>query len=392
MLNLAQSLSTQVIEELGWDDGFGENKIYAKTGEKKYDGIVEEVYEKVSFPSYDCEIPKDSVLETENKSLEKGFSLNRMIIEYKEKRYAVGRYAVTQKPKESNQSFSKDKFREETEIIKLLVGLAYLYTEADHLIINDLIVGLSLESFKEYRMEIEHLYKNKCYEFSVLTTSGIIRPMTVHVNNVTCKCQGVGAFWDKFFIMDQYGRVKPGPESTRLKKRRFGIVDCGSRTVDAFISDGLDLVYGSEEVFDGGIKKVYNMVSEQLNNCPEMKIEKMYMDWINPITRDISDELFWQGKYYSITIVVDLCEKAFTTVGKRIAKTMKERWAGELDVLELIILCGGGAKSKQFHEAFKQEFRTKVEVADDPQFANTKGYVKSKKFDRIAQQLLKNRM
>ncbi|MGE5604374.1 MAG: hypothetical protein ACM3YE_01625, partial [Bacteroidota bacterium] len=216
-------------------------------------------------------------------------------------------------------------------------------------------------------------------------------PMALKINNATCKCQGVGAFWDMFFVMDQFGRVRPGPESLRLKRKRFGIVDVGSKTIDAYISEGMEPVLGSEEVFDYGIRRAYQLVSDQLNNCPEQRIEKYYLDWLNTKEelRENLDDLFWDGVYYSATEIVKLCRQAFAEVGTTVAQRMKELWNAELAVLELIVICGGGALSMDFVEAFKKEFKNRIEVASDPQFANCKGYVKSHKYHRIAQSLLK---
>jgi hypothetical protein len=41
------------LDELAWDNGFGENKLFAKIDEVESNNTVREIYDTLMFPSYD---------------------------------------------------------------------------------------------------------------------------------------------------------------------------------------------------------------------------------------------------------------------------------------------------------------------------------------------------
>jgi hypothetical protein len=376
-----------LLDELAWDNGFGENKLFAKVDETYEHNTVGEVYGTLAFPSYDCALPTNSILLGQSE-LDKGsISLNELMIDYHAKRYAIGRLAVTMNPKGAKQSFKADKFREESETVKLLAALAYLYPGASRIDISNLIVGLSLESFRNYKEEVEGHYCNE-YRYTVPTKSGQPREILVKIHNVTCRLQGIGAFYDKFMLMDAAGNIVPSEDADRLKRKRYGLVDVGSKTNDCFIAVGLKPIPGTEEVFDYGMSRAYAIVSKELEGCPEKMIEEKYFEYRK--RGEGTDVLFWKGREYQAPQIGTLCEAAFAVVGAEVAQRLAEKWTEQLDLLQLILLCGGGAQSGSFVEAFKAKFSgIKVEIVAQPQFANVKGYLKMHKFTRLYQKNVK---
>lgn len=372
-----------LLDELAWDNGFGENKLFAKIDELESNKTVREIYSMLVFPSYDCIVPTNSILLGQG-DLDKGsVSVNELMIDFNHKRYAIGRLAVTMNPKGAKQSFKADKFREESETVKLLAALACLYPLANRIDISNLIVGLSLESFRNYKEEVENHYRNE-YRFSVPSKSGKARDVVVKIYDVTCRLQGIGAFYDKFMLMDAAGNIVPSEDADRLKKKRYGLVDVGSKTNDCFIAVGLKPIPGTEEVFDYGMSRAYALVSKQLDGCPEKMIEETYFEYCNRPHK--TDTLFWKGKEYNPMQIRNLCEDAFAAVGAEVAQRLAERWTEQMDLLQLILLCGGGAKSQSFVNAFKTKLSgIVIEIVDEPQFANVKGYLKMQKFARIYQ-------
>jgi len=372
-----------LLEELAWDNGFGENKLFAKIAEVESNNLVREVYGTLVFSSYDCIVPKNSILLGQADLEKDGVSINELMVDYNNKRYAIGRLAVTMNPKGAKQSFKADKFREEAETVKLLAALAYLYPVASRIDIGNLIVGLSLESFRNYREEVENHYRKE-YRYAMAGKNGKSREILVKIYNVTCRLQGIGAFYDKFMLMDGAGRIIPSEDADRLKRKRYGLVDVGSKTNDCFIAVGLKPIPGTEEVFDYGMSRAYAMVAKELDGCPEKMIEEKYFEYCNQPQK--TESLFWKGRGYNPLQIRNLCEEAFAAVGAEVAQRLAERWTEQLDLLQLILLCGGGAQSPSFVQAFRAKFSgIPVETVEEPQLANVKGYLKMQKFARTYQ-------
>jgi hypothetical protein len=145
---------------------------------------------------------------------------------------------------------------------------------------------------------------------------------------------------------------------------------------------------GTEEVFDYGMSRAYAMVSKKLDGCPEKMIEEKYFEFCNRPQR--TDILFWKGREYLSLQISNLCEEAFATVGSEVAQRLAERWTEQLDLLQMIMLCGGGAKSPSFVKAFQAKLSgIRIETVAEPQFANVKGYLKMQKFARTYQKSAK---
>jgi hypothetical protein len=376
-----------LLDELAWDNGFGENKLFAKVDENGERNKAREVYGTLAFPSYDCAVPTNSILMGQAQ-LDKGnLSLSELMIDYQGKRYAVGRLAVTMNPKGAKQNFKADKFKEESETVKLLAALAYLYPAAGRIDVSNLIVGLSLESFRNFKEEVEKHYRRE-YRYAVPSRSGEPREILVKIYNVTCRLQGIGAFYDKFMLMDATGKIVPSEDADRLKQKRYGLVDVGSKTNDCFIAVGLKPIPGTEEVFDYGMSRAYACVSKELEGCPEKMIEEKYFEYGRRPNQ--TEPLFWKGREYPAAQLAERCEAAFAAVGAEVAQRLAEKWMEQLDLLQLILLCGGGAQSTSFVKAFKAKFTgVKVEIVAEPQFANVKGYLKMQKFTRLYQKSAK---
>ncbi|MGD9154760.1 MAG: ParM/StbA family protein [Bacillota bacterium] len=376
-----------LLEELAWDNGFGENKLFAKVDEVGEADKVREVYGTLAFPSYDCVVPTNSILLGQAELDRRSGSLNELIVDYQGKRYAVGRLAVTMNPKGAKQSFKADKFREDSETVKLLAALAYLYPRAVRIDIGNLIVGLSLESFRNYKEEVESHYCRE-YRYAVPGKNSKSREMVVKIYKVTCRLQGIGAFYDKFMLMDSAGKIVPSEDAERLKQKRYGLVDVGSKTNDCFIAVGLKPIPGTEEVFDYGMSRAYAQVSRELEGCPAKMIEEKYFEYGR--RSGPTEALFWKGREYQPQQIASLCETAFAAVGSEVAQRLAEKWMEQLDLLQLVLLCGGGAQSASFVAAFQDRFTgVKVEIVAEPQFANVKGYLKMHKFTRLHQKKAK---
>lgn len=374
--------SKVLLEEVAWDAGYGQNKIVCQSAIFKSEGSKpQEFYTKLAFPSYYAICKPSSQLESIKKI--DGISLDKLIVNYNGISYTIGKNAIIQSPGSTKQTFDKDKFKSDGEVSKFLAGMAYIFPLMDEIIIEKLIVGLSLESYSEFKNEIQEFYQSKYFDFSILN-SGQMKPIKIFVNEVSCKIQGNGAFFDKFFDMTPFGNVMPSRDNQRLKHVRFGICDTGSKTVDNYLSEGTEPIDGTEIVFNRGINNVFKSVSEQIGGYPENRLEDIYLQWINTkiSMSEKRPDLVYQGKKYLVSEVAKMVDEAFYDFGKEIAEKLKQSWNEHLDLVELLILCGGGANSSFFLKAFKDTFPFDIEICNEPQFANAFGYLKAAKFER----------
>jgi hypothetical protein len=354
-----------------WDNGFGVDKFFTQIADQS----GRDVSKKLAFPSVTLKMEGRNESTAALSLFHQGFSLEKMIIEYQGILYAVGKFAIIQDQKAAYRTFAKNKFQEPIETVKLLASLVILFPGEERIRIDDLALGLSLESFREYHREIEEHFARQSFLFSYLTKDGL-RPATVEIGEVHCIPQGIGAFWDVFFEIDADGVIGTSDRSKEFFHQRYGICDIGDKTIDAHCFAGLEPLQNTEVKFDNGISEAYKRVAAKLNNCPEILVEETYLDYV--CNRPGPKPLYWSGKYYTIDEIQPLCEKAFRDIGEEIVNTMLKKWSKQLDTLELVILCGGIANTLK--EFFAAKMPCQVVTTDDPQFSNVRGYFKSRIF------------
>lgn len=370
----------------GWDNGFGSDKFFGeRASSKDLSSIFKDEYIQLAIPSIATELPTSilanstPIFDTIRGNLTPEKEAEKIIIEYNDRKYAVGKHALIQNLKGANRSFKVDKFRNLSETLKLFAGIACMYPEETEIEISELAVGLSLEAFNEYQEELERKYSNFKAEFTVETkNSKKPRKITLYIKNCYCMAQGMGAYWDQMFVFFN-GQALPSAESKNLMNRRYGIVDIGDKTCDCFIRHGLELVDGSEIIFDYGISKVYKMVSDQLAGCPEKEIEDIYLGVLYPKSGNHHTEIFWKDRNYTADDIYKLVNGKFVIVADEITQKISEKWNSEFDSLSLIILSGGGAELTK--ERMEKIIKNRIVVVTDPQFANVRGYYKSRLFN-----------
>lgn len=387
--NLVSKDEKVELDNLSWDSGFGETKIFAKVNNVFENGAIKPIYRKYICPGYITEVSgKSIVTEAHNfaakPSLSNQLDIDKIRIEYKDKYYAVGEYAIRQ-DNNLTLSYKADKYKDRTELIKLFAGLAYLYPNAKEITIDTLIVGLSMESHAQFKTEYEQAYSNLDEFFSVPDQKN--RLVRVIIHNVKCRLQGTGAYWNLMFEMTSTGKVILSNRNRKLKNCRFGIIDIGNKTIDAYLAEGYESIEDSEKAFSYGVSKVFETVSRALNGCPAKVIESNYLKYIDEMVplADKKTSITYKGQIHSMDKVVNLCNQAFEQIGKKIGQILNahSKWQENLDTLDLIIVCGGGAKAEYLINALKKQFDVPVEISPDPQFANVCGYLISELFVKI---------
>lgn len=351
-----------IVPAIGWDNGFGDDKIVGPAINKE--GEFNDEIKEIAFPSIVTKKNGNNILRTNIFS--GGFNLNNLMVETDNMVFYIGNIAVVQDTEGGLRSFEPDKFKNGIEVIKLLAGLALLYPNEEHVYIENLVVGLSLESINNFKSEIERYYSDKTYTFKVPGNKGRMNEKKVEINKCICIPQGVGAFFDKYLTI-QNGKVKLSKEADNLKEIIYGLVDIGEKTTDFFVAKGITTVDGSGGVLPKGISDCFDRIGTELGNVPANIIQDVYK---------AKKERFKYGVFFTREQYMKICDKVFDEIAAEIANELLNKWKREIARIEVILLCGGGASVlKEYIEKYIQG-DIELIVIDKPQFANVRGYYK----------------
>ncbi|OCL28626.1 hypothetical protein U472_00270 [Orenia metallireducens] len=326
----------KVVPVLGWDNGFDFEKFEA--GENK-----------VKFVSRTYQPRKDKVFDL-GKSI---FNPDNMVVELDGNIYYVGAKADKQAADSSDRKFRDEKFKEDTELVKLLAGIELLFgDEIDGKIrIEQLGLGLNVGAFKKYKDEIVELYNNRTIKYQA---GGKEREL--YIDSVSCYPQGIASFYDE--LLDMEGNMK----NDNLATARYGLIDIGGRTVDAFVADGIDVITDSVINLKEGTTNAFKIASSALDDIPFGIIQEDYLKG--------NDKTFYNKEYD----IKKPCEDAFRELAEKIYDEVQLAWDDYMPRVQFIILCGGGAQSlrKDLNDLFDKD----ITVISDAQFSNARGYYK----------------
>ena len=335
----------KVFDVVGFDNGYDYVKLVLGSGKGH----------RVCFPSVTHKQENDfSIFNIDNISGTSKFKKNKMSLTVDGEKYYIGEYAVEQDALGGEKNFSDKKFEEESELAKLLAGVS-LFTTEDEIVINNLVLGLNVEKYHEYKQEIVNTFKNKSFEYK-LSNKEVHNKLTI--KNVICVPQGIGAYYDQ--ILDMKGR----PSQNELANSRFGLIDIGGKTVDAFISQGTEPIIGTDIGTDFGMADAFKQVAKELEvDVPYNLISENYIQG--------KKEVFWRGEDREFK---ELAEHAFKDFAHRIYELIINEWDQQLARIRTILLCGGGAKF--LGDYLPVKFNVDVKLLENAQFSNTNGYYK----------------
>lgn len=367
------------LDVLGWDNGFGQEKLFTVVNSKKYKeeplkpeevsmGLTKEEkmqgIKKARFPSVHTIISADSPM---SNSFANDFSLEKMNIVYNGTEYFLGEFAIRQDMNGGIKNFNPNKFKEETEIAKLGAGIALLFPDAGKITIKNLIIGTSIGAYNKTNIkEAIETYKNNTFKFTYpkLATSGDIRKkdLIVEINNVDVLPQGYGGVQDVVF--DINGRLI---EDAFVLNSRYGIIDVGNNTVDGFIYEGIDTPIENTQFFlEYGTSDLYKNVASKMS-MPN------YHNQIELLHTQGKDSIYYRGENRSFKELITSELKRFAE--EIYSRSLQVRWNRYLNTTQAIILMGGCANiiKDYLEEKFKP---VPIIVPVDPQFANARGYYK----------------
>ncbi|MBM7555489.1 ParM/StbA family protein [Halanaerobacter jeridensis] len=335
----------KAFDVVGFDNGYDYVKLVLGRGKGH----------RVRFPSVTYKQENDfSIFNIDNISRASKFKKNKMTLTVDEEKYYIGSYAVEQDAMGGEKNFSDKKFEEKSELAKLLAGMS-LFTTENEIVINNLVLGLNVEKYHEYKQEIVNAFKNKSFKYK-LPSEDEHNELTI--KNVICVPQGIGAYYDQ--ILDMKGR----PSQNELANSRFGLIDIGGKTIDAFISQGTEPIIGTDIGTDFGMADAFKNVSNKLEvDVPYNLISENYIQG--------KEEVFWRGEDRRFK---ELVEEEFKDYAGKIHDLIINEWEKQLARIRTILLCGGGAKFLGEH--LPDMFEVDAKLLENAQFSNTSGYYK----------------
>lgn len=365
---------------LGWDNGFGQEKLYTVVNRRNYkeeplledeitQGLTKEEKEqgikKARFSSIHMLVSGTSAM---SNSFANDYCYENMDIEYNGVEYFIGPYALDQDPNGGIRNYDPYKYRYETEIAKLGAGLALLFPDDGKIIINHLILGVSIRVYtKSVLKEVNDIYKNKTFKFTYprMIKTGEIRKkeLVVEINNVSLIPQGIGGVQDVLF--DINGRLN---EDNGIEDARYGVIDVGTNTVDGFIRRGVNNhIEGSEFGMTYGTSDVYKKVAGKLS-MPN------YYSQIENLHTQGKESIYYYGQERPF---IEVLKNEFETFAKEIyARSGRDHWNRHLETLHRIILTGGSAYYVK--DTLEKLFKPiPIVIPEDPQFSNARGYYKN---------------
>lgn len=368
------------IDVLGWDNGFGQEKLFTVTNSRKYKGEPltedekaqgltqnekEQGIKKARFASIHMTVSGTSAI---SNSFASDFSYEKMDIEYNGTEYFIGPYAIIQDPSGGIRNFNPYKYKEETEIAKLGAGLALLFPEDGKISIKNLVLGVSIRIYKKSVVkELNDIFRKKTFKFTYprIAKSGEIRKkdLIVEIENVTVIPQGIGSIQDVIF--DINGRLR---EDNNILDARYGVIDVGTNTVDGFIRMGFNMhIEGSEFGIEDGTSDVYRRIASKLG-IPN------YYNQLEYLHIQGKNSIYHNGQEIDFS---EILKDEFEEFAKKIyGKSGRDRWNRYLESLHRIILTGGCAN--YLKDTLEKLFKPiPIVVPDDPQFSNARGYYKN---------------
>lgn len=196
------------------------------------------------------------------------------------------------------------------------------------------------------------------------------KSQTFRVKAVEVTPQGFGAVLSQ--VINWKGRVV---RSEIVNAKKIGLIDSGAKTVNLVSLDGLREATRETTSINAGGWDVARSVKRYLNqHAPNL--DSLRDHEIMQLVRD--RRVFYDGEYIDLSAEID---DARQVVAEKIIAEVATQW-NHGSQMEYLFLSGGGAIL--FGDLLKQAF-PRLEVIDDPVFANANGFYKSSL--RLAQKL-----
>ncbi len=323
-------------EVLGVDIGYG--------FVKGYDGQNE-----VVFPSV-VGIGRDISFQSQLTTYKS--PLDTLAINYNEKKYFIGDYAIRQS---SIPSRSLDiKKPEDLNTLLLFLTTLGLYSSEEHQQFN-VVTGLPTNHILTYQEQLRNILSGE--HQVAMNLNGRKDERQLAVTDMKVIPQPFGTLFN--LVLDNNGAIADHDMSNKV----VGICDIGFKTADFVVSDSLEFVDRLSSSSVNGMVSAYDIIASMIRS--RYKIDKKDYE-LDQIVKNKSIKI--AGETFDIS---DIISEAYYNLAAKIKTELDSLW--DYRELDSIILTGGGGEA--LSEYLIPKFNN-MTLVQDAQFANVKGFWK----------------
>ena len=291
-------------------------------------------------------------------------SLSGVYIKDENNCYFVGTDAALQSSARQTRTVTENFVDTNDYQILFLAGLHYILRdhhhrigEADTVEIKRLIMGLPLNTVKEYADKVREMFEGTHMVPSPVG-SGEIK---VVIRSIAVIPQPQGA-------MVIAGSKRKKEELKEFFGQNMLVLDIGGGTFDWFLVTSNKVVESRSGAFQKGIITCVNAVCDGIK--PGIKEDPLVLKRVDEALRNESERVIIGGKKYSLAEFMPQVDSILAECLNAMFNKMLS-----LDSVDLIIFTGGGAK--RLHHVATQMWPDRAEVMEldsDPVFSNVSGF------------------
>lgn len=336
---------------VAWDNGYDWDKIVINLGQDDE--------QQLKIPTFTYRPKKSDYIKISNFDLS---NLDNLALEADGDIFYFGKNAMKNMGNSGgSKKIKDDKFKDKIELLKLAVAIEHLVGQGspdETIVIDNLAVGLNIGAFPLYAEELEDYYKGMRVRYT--TPQGINRKIII--NSCYCYIQGIAALNNE--TLDAQGRAVEDKYETKT----YGTIDIGGKTIDGLVFSKGEPVAETIIKLDLGTTQAFEDVSRE-TGVPINIIQEAYFNQDYKIYYD-NDKADSDGYHY----LENKFKTAFAELADRIVDEITFKWSNFINLMEFVLLFGGGANS--LDDPIANRLGKRIKVANDPQFANVKGYYK----------------
>jgi plasmid segregation protein ParM len=277
------------------------------------------------------------------------------------KSYFIGDLAEQQS---SVLHFTLDQEKLISEFVKILsltaAGMFLQKGSSINVPIN-MVSGLPIGYFKQNHERFSELLTGH-HTVTYHSHDGQETTKELYVNKVRMLPQPMGSILN--LLMDDSGRIF----DKDLASQKVGVVDIGFRTTDFIILDRLRYIDRGSRTIDAGISKGFNVIANKLREKAGVSVE-LYRLYQAAETGSIK----MRGHGFAFSKIRD---QVYSQLAGTIAGEIDRLWADDWD-MDTIILSGGGCRElSQYLQPLIVGNVIPVDLSSDPRLNNVKGYIK----------------
>lgn len=228
--------------------------------------------------------------------------------------------------------------------------------------IVDLCVGLPMSYYMQKKDELVKVLESLNAKISYAGINGI---REVKFKSIFVFPQGAGAYYSAVFECN--GEIK----DYNLASSSVGVIDIGYRTVDYLVMGkgrkGINIIDNlSGSLEEDGMHRAFQQIE---NNISEKVGREIGLIEVEKALLWFGGKLDYRRESYNL---IEYEEQAYKERAEQISSKIKIKWGVDGDLLDIILITGGGGES--LYPILKEKFE-QSELQKEPAFANCKGYL-----------------